>query len=131
MRRILEEVIEEIDGGRLRPRVPPRLRTRIGGTVVAVALGLGAAACDGRVVGTVTDAGGPPDVAHLDPPDVAHLDPPDVAHLDPPDVAHLDPPDAEVLADAAIDSGPLTTYGFPWLDPSDAGAQPEEDADQD
>ena len=115
MRRILEEVIEEIDGGRLRPRVPPRLRTRIGGTVVAVALGLGAAACDGRVVGTVTDAGGPPDVAHLDPPDVAHLD----------------PPDAEVLADAAIDSGPLTTYGFPWLDPSDAGAQPEEDADQD
>ena len=105
LRRILEEVIEEIDRGKLRPLAPARLRGKIGGAVLAAALGLGVAACNGRVVGTVTDAGGLPDVAQLDRPDAAQID----------------PPDAEVVADAAVDSGPLTAYGIPQVDAGDVG----------
>lgn len=106
LRRILEEVIEEIDRGKLRPLAPARLRGKIGGAVLAAALGLGVAACNGRVVGTVTDGGGLPDVAQLDRPDAAQTD----------------PPDAEVVADAAVDSGPLTAYGIPQVDAGDVDA---------
>ncbi len=106
LRRILEEVIEEIDQGKLRPLAPARLRGKIGGAVLAAALGLGVAACNGRVVGTVTDAGGLPDVAQLDRPDGAQID----------------PPDAEVVADAAVDSGPQTAYGIPQVDAGDVDA---------
>jgi hypothetical protein len=106
LRRILEEVIEEIDQGKLRPLAPARLRGKIGGAVLAAALGLGVAACNGRVVGTDTDAGGLPDVAQLDRPDADQID----------------PLDAEVVADAAVDSGPLTAYGIPQVDAGDMDA---------
>jgi len=106
LRRILEEVIEEIDQGKLRPLAPARLRGKIGGAVLAAVLGLGVAACNGRVVGTVTDGGGLPDVAQLDRPDGAQID----------------PPDAEVVADAAVDSGPQTAYGIPQVDAGDVDA---------
>jgi hypothetical protein len=98
LRRILEEVITEIDQGRLRPIVPMRMRGRIGGAILAAALGLGVTACEGRVVGAVTDAGGPPDVVRLEQPDAAVF------------------PDAEVFPDAAPDSGPIPAYGIPDVD---------------
>lgn len=111
LRRILNEVIDEIDRGRLRPVPPARRRGRLGGAVLAAALGLGLAAgggCGGRVVGTVTDGGGLPDVAQMDPPDAAP--PPDAEPL--PDATPE--PDAEPEPDAGtvlvLDSGVIAMY---------------------
>jgi hypothetical protein len=65
IRQILNEIIEDFDAGRLRmvrTRLPT-VRNVVGSALVAVALGLGGAACDGRGVGTATDAGVQRDVA--------------------------------------------------------------------
>jgi hypothetical protein len=104
LRKVLQDVMEEIDSGRLRPLRPKRLRGTLRGAILAAALGLSTAACGGRAVGGDPDAGTQPH------PDVA------TQQLD----AGTQQPDAATVqldaGEPQVDSGPLTAYGIPEVD---------------
>jgi hypothetical protein len=121
LRKILRDVMDDLDRGRL------RLRNRVARGVVlpaAMVAGLGLAACDTNAVGPGHDAR--PDVQNI--VDAAYMAP-DVA-LDAVAPAYMGPivdggVDAEVVTDAdvdedadIVDSGPHTLYmGPPPVDP--------------
>jgi len=122
LRKILRDVMGDLDRGRL------RLRNRVTRgavipAVMAAGLGLGLAACDADPVGSAQDAR--PDVYNI--ADAAYMAP-DVA-LDAVAPAYLGPivdggvdavvvTDANVDDDARVDSGPHTLYmGPPPIDP--------------
>lgn len=122
LRKILRDVMDDLDRGRL------RLRNRVTRgavipAVMAAGLGLGVAACDTDSVGSAQDAR--PDVVnHVDAaymaPDVA-LDAVAPAYMGPIVDGGVDAmvvTDANVDDDAVVDSGPNTLYmGPPPVDP--------------
>lgn len=122
LRKILRDVMDDLDRGRL------RLRNRVTRgavipAVLAAGLGLGVAACDTNSVGSAQDAR--PDVynyvdAAYAVPDVA-LDAVAPAYMGPIVDGGVDAivvTDANVDDDAVVDSGPNTLYmGPPPVDP--------------
>ena len=56
LRRILNEIIDDLDSGRLHAPRPRRLMRWLGAPVLAASLGLGVAGCEDRAIGYVDDA---------------------------------------------------------------------------
>ncbi len=105
LRQILQDVIEDIDSGRVRP--PRRLMRWLGPSALAVSLGVaGAAGCDARPVGVESDGGV---AVTVDAGLEQDAEPPRA--------------DAQVTPDAQpqLDAGPLVMYGPAWP-PVDGGA---------
>lgn len=119
LRRILSEIIEDFDTGRIR-RIRGRLpgvRKVVGSAVIAAALGLGGAACDTRSVGAPTDAGTHQDV-------VVQVDAGgDLLYMAPMVDAGPMPEYAEPFFDAGI----MPSYGEPFYE--DAGMAPVDAGD--
>ena len=59
IRRILNEIIDDFDAGRIHPvrRRLPKVRNFVGSAMIAATLGLGGVACDTQSVGSISDAG--------------------------------------------------------------------------
>lgn len=130
LRRILSEIIEDFDTGRIRmirTRLPG-VRNVLGSAVIAVTLGLGSAACDTQSVGTATDAGPQRDAA-------AQIDGGmDLMYMAPAVDAGPMPEYAEPFYDGGImpayaepfyDAGDVPAYMGPYWD---ASVDPQEDA---
>ncbi len=119
LRRILNEIIEDFDTGRIRlirSRLPG-VRNVVGSAVIAVTMGLGGVACDTSGVGVATDAGTQQD-ATAEQFDGGG------------DLLYMAPP---------VDAGPMPEYAEPFIDggispayaepfPDDGGVEPYIDA---
>lgn len=122
LRRILSEIIEDFDSGRIR-RIRGRLpsgrsvRNVVGSAMIAATLGLGGVACDTRSVGTPTDAGTHQDVATQVDSGM------DLLYMAPPVDAGPMPEYGEPFYDAGI----MPAYGEPFYD--DAGLTPVDAGD--
>lgn len=92
LRRILNEIIDDLDSGRVRAPRPRRLVRWLGAPMLAASLGLGAAGCDDRAIGYVDDAG----------------------------VQQIDAGTTEDYAAPPVDGGAIFAYGIPPIE-QDAG----------
>lgn len=126
LRRILNEIIEDFDTGRIRTirRHLPTVRNVVGSAVIAVGLGLGGVACDTQSVGSATDAGTQQDAA-------AQIDGGgDLLYMAP----MVDAGPMPEYAEPFYDGGIMPAYGEPFYDdggiyeyaspPIDAGDMP-------
>jgi hypothetical protein len=124
LRRILQEIIEDLDAGRLRPARPRRLIRWLGAPVLAASLGLGVAGCNDRALGYADDAGAQVDAGSNE--DYA-APPVDAGNI----FAYGIPP---VLEDAGVDAsaeewdgGAYDLYGVPFEE-ADAAVDPPPEA---
>jgi hypothetical protein len=140
LRRILDEIIEDFDTGRIqliRSRMPG-IRNVVGSAVIAVTLGLGGVACDTQSVGTTGDAGPQRDAAaQIDGGmDLLYMAPPVDAgpmpeYAEPFDDGGIMPAYAEPFPDDGggyeyLDAGDVPAYMAPsW----DAGTDPDPEVD--
>ncbi len=99
LRRILHDIIDDLDAGRLRAPRPRRFIRWLGAPVLAASLGLGVAGCEDRSIGYTTDAA----------------------------VEQVDAGTYEDSTAPQVDGGNVFAYGIPPID-EDAGA-PSVDAD--
>jgi hypothetical protein len=108
LRTLLDQVIADLDAGRLRPpgRRPRGLARRLGPPLLAVGLGLGVAACDGRGLGVVEED----------------------ASVQPVDPQRVDAGDQPAYVAPEVDGGPMVMYGEPFEPVVDAGV-PEPDGE--
>ena len=105
LRSLLEEVIADLDAGRLRP--PGRRLVRLlGPPLLAVGLGLGAAGCDGRNLGIAEDD----------------------AATQPVEPQRADAGGQPAYVAPEVDGGPVLMYGEPFEPAADA-AVPEPDGE--
>lgn len=102
LRKILQDIIKDLDTGRLRAHRPRRLVRWIGAPVLAVSLGLGVAGCEDRAIGYSDDAGVQVQVDAGSSEDYAA-----------PPVDAATPP---------VDAGNIFAYGIPPID-VDAGTE--------
>jgi len=93
LRQILNDIIDDLDTGRLRAHRPRRLLRWLGAPVLAATLGLGGAGCEDRAIGYAEDAG----------------------------VQQMDAASHEDAAVQQVDAGSIFAYGIPPMD--DAGAE--------
>jgi len=112
LRRILNDIIEDLDSGRLRPHRPRRLVRWIGGPALAASLGLGlglgATGCDDRAIGYAEDAG----VHQVDTG----------VHQADTGMHQVDAGSTEDYAAPPVDAGGIYAYGIPPM-VEDAGAE--------
>lgn len=139
LRRILNEIIDDFDAGRIqtvRTRLPT-VRNVVGSAVIAVTLGLGGVACDTESVGsandattTTTDAATGQDAAtQIDGGmDLLYMAPivdagpmPEYAEpfIDAGDVPAYMGPYWDASVDPDEDAGPQTAYGVPPVPPEE------------
>lgn len=124
LRRMLKDVIEEIDSGRITLKRPGssllRRLLRPGILAASLSLGMGAAGCDTRSVGSPYDGTVQQDVYNS--PDAAYMAPFDAAYMAPFDAGPQ--PDAGLsdaaVEDAEIDGGMVVLYmGPPPIEPDE------------
>ncbi len=126
LRKLLNEIIEDFDAGRIRMvrRRLPGVRNMVGSAMIAATLGLGGVACDTQSVGTSTDAGAQRDAA-------AQVDAGgDLLYMAP----EVDAGPMPEYAEPFMDGGIMPAYGEPFYDdggiyeyaspPIDAGEAP-------
>lgn len=103
LRRILEEVMTEIDSGKIRvkKRRFSTLKAALAPAILSVGMGLAAAGCDGRAVGAADEHEGPSDASYVADAEQR----PDAGSVD----AYQEP-----------DSGFMPVYGEPFPEEEDA-----------
>ncbi len=108
LRRILNEIIDDFDTGRIRivRKRLPTVRNVVGSVVIAVALGLGGVACDTESVGSMTDATTHTTDAGTQPDAAAQID-------GGVDLMYMAP---------EVDAGPMPEYAEPFVDAGDVPA---------
>lgn len=136
LRRILNDIIDDLDAGRVRPPRPRRLVRWLGAPVLAASLGLGAAGCDDRAIGYTDDAGvnqqvdsGSSEDYAAPPVDAGNIFAYGIPPMD--EDASIEDVDAEAdaEADAEVDPPFAGLYAAPGyeVEPVDAGAEEETD----
>ena len=108
LRRILNEIIDDFDTGRIRTvraRLPT-VRNVVGSAVIAVTLGLGGVACDTQSVGSTTDAGSHTTDAGTEQDAAMQID----GGMD---LLYMAP---------MVDAGPMPEYAEPFYDAGDVPA---------